>query len=109
MGTHKVKVIFSGAKFEKCYFTLDEEKSIKLKRRREGIFQGAWRGVDLRDACGRESIRFSLAAKRFAGKRYTLEILVDDKKFRTYKEKDGFHFEGNGWLSKADVVYLLEN
>ncbi len=109
MGSHKVKVIFNGATFDKCYFTLDEEKSIKLTRSRGGVYKGFWKNVDFRDAIGEESVRFALAAKGIPGDRYSLEILVDNKKFRTYEEKDGFHFEKNGWLSKVDVIYLQEH
>jgi hypothetical protein len=106
MAFHKVRVIFNGVTFAKCYFSLAEEKSVLLTRGRGGAFRGCWEKIDLRDAAGEESVRFSLAARGVRGGRYSLEILVDGKKFRTYKEKDGFHYEGDGWLANGDIVSL---
>jgi hypothetical protein len=108
MGTHEVNVIFNGTSFAKCYFLLAEEKSVTLSRHQDGVFKGFWKDVDLRDAMGEESVRFSLVARGVPSDPCTLEILVDNKKIRTYKEKDGFQYEKNGWLSKVDVIYLNE-
>lgn len=109
MSTHEVKVIFNGSAFNKCYFTLDEEKSIRLRRGRDGIFKGFWKSVDLRDTTGRESVRFSLVARGVPQGGCHLKILVDNNKLITYGKKDEFRYERDGWLSKVDVIFLPEH
>jgi hypothetical protein len=103
MKTHKIEVKFSETPFDEIYFTLEDQKTVRLTRYPDGSNRGVWNDMDIEDRNGDESVRFSLTARGVVGDSCQLEICVDGKELKSYKE---LVFADNGWVTIVDIIYI---